>query len=147
MILSRKQVEVWKNSTIPIDGYGPLVRNLLDTIDDLLADRPAPSGEAPQAGEDSFALTARIGRECHKAFDGICSSFATSHCEELISAHDTAIRTAERNRARREAMEEAANLVENSVDENTAGILTIRSDIGDKIRALAAAPQGMEKKA
>ena len=44
----------------------------------------------------------------------------------------------ERNRARREAMEEAANLVENSVDENTAGILTIRSDIGDKIRALAA---------
>ena len=97
MILSRKQIEVWKNSTIPVDGcYGPLIRNLLDTIDDLLADRPAPS---------------------------------------------------ERNRVRREAMEEAANLVENSVDENTAGILTIRSDIGDKIRALAAAPQGMEKKA
>ena len=110
------------------------------------ADRPAPSGEAkadaraPQEGEDSFALTSRIERECHKAFDGICSSFATSHCEELISAHDTAIRAAERNRARREAVEEAANLVENSVDENTAGILTIRNDIGDKIRALAAAP-------
>ena len=50
MILSRKQVEVWKNSTIPIDGYGPLIRNLLDTIDDLMADRPAPSGELDEYG-------------------------------------------------------------------------------------------------
>ena len=116
MILSRKQIEVWKNSTIPVDGYGPLIRNLLDTIDDLLADRPAPSGEAPQAGEDDLAQAREFWKtlphccgypQCDGDLVGIehdskCPLYGKK--ELTLIEFAAMFGAAERNRARREAL-------------------------------------------
>ena len=132
MILSRKQVEVWKNSTIPIDGYGPLIRNLLDTIDDLMADRPAPSGEAnlrhtpncnsvlfngPMAECDCglIAPAPQMVEDFDRAERVFKSVGSGENVYEAFAAEFAIIRAAERNRARREALIEAAEIIANEI--------------------------------
>ncbi len=137
---------------------------ITDVLNKLLADRPAPSGEArcyhcdePIASGKGVHLIASIhgiGASLHAscaAQTGVCHPAACR--DEMLwrKAIEEAV-AAERNRARREALEQAAEVIANEIrlrENESLGYDHMRpiDELEADIRALAADPQETEKKA
>ncbi len=126
---------------------------ITDVLNKLLADRPAPSGEArcyhcdePIASGKSVHLHASCAAQT-----GVCHPAACR--DEMLwrKAIEEAV-AAERNRARREALEQAAEVIANEIrlrENESLGYDHMRpiDELEADIRALAADPQETEKKA